>query len=559
MLFNINRLSRLSDASPNYFKNVSNKKDFSSKSEICSKFDTKNFIISKGGEVFRQKLIDYFVPNKKNQSKKLLSITVKDLISTKDSIDEMLLKNPNELVRFATYPKINRLRLDERKRLYAKRYYNKFQNFREFLVNVFNGKYFKNFLVLLLLLDAVLIGVTVDLSVSDNKVNHRNTILILSLIQVILTILFLIESLCRIYMAYNDFFKSAWKIFDLMFNLLTIATAIFEIMNVFSFHPVSDDLHFQLILELKVFRILRLLKIISHFMQLRIIIMSLTKSFHSVFLITILLFIFACIYANVGVVLFEDMRNRIDDEYFNDCFEATTNALLTLFAIMTLDQWWNIFTYASESNENNVVSTIYFLSWILLAAFIFQNLFTGAMVNNFQEIRENIENKINRKILKEEEYEIEGIADDLKGELNENLLSEDDQLSESINSSSELESDNCSSQKTEENTINEKRRKILKKVVKNMQNKRKINKNWLNSVNKNIDVIEDIISSNKAATIWPEDTLLHYYSLMQSLMDNLHERMILLEYANNSLLLMHDRDNTMFPLSNYDIATKKNN
>jgi hypothetical protein len=92
-----------------------------------------------------------------------------------------------------------------------------------------------------------------------------------------------------------------------------------------------------------------------------------------------------------------------------------------------------------------------------------------------------------------------------------------------------------------------------------MQNKRKINKNWLNSVNKNIDVIEDIISSNKAATIWPEDTLLHYYSLMQSLMDNLHERMILLEYANNSLLLMHDRDNTMFPLSNYDIATKKNN
>ena len=555
-LFNINRLSKLSDTSPNYFKNASNKKDFSSKSELESKIDTKNFIISKSGEVFRQKLIDYFVPNKKTQSKKLLSITVKDLVSTKESIDEMLLKYPDELVRFATYPKPDRSRLPENKYLHAKPYYNKFQNFRELLITVFNMKYFKKFLVALLFLDAILIGISVDLNVRDNRMENKNTIGTLLSIQVILTFIFLGETLCRIFINYNDFMKSPWNILDIT---LTTAATIFEIMNISSFYSMTDaDLNFNITSELKIFRILRLLKIISHFMQLRIIIMSLTKSFHSVFLITILLFIFACIYANVGVVLFEDMRNRIDDEYFNDCFETTTNALLTLFAIMTLDQWWNIFTHASESNENDIISTIFFLSWILLASFIFQNLFTGAMVNNFQEIRENIEKKIIGKILKDEENDKDGVFNDPKTEFNENLLFDDEQLSESIKSSSEVDSDDFMSQRAEENS-NETRRKILKKVVKHMQNKRKNNKNWLNSLNKNLKVIEDIKSSNKAATIWPEDTLLHYYSLMQSLMDNLHERMILLEYANNSLLLMHDRDNTVFPLSNYDIATKKNN
>ena len=558
-LFNINRLSKISDVTSNYFKNIPNsKKDDTSKSDIGSKIETKNFIISKGGEVFRQKLIDYFVPNKKYQSKKLLSITAKDLVSSKGAIDEIILKSPNELVRFTTYPKINRLHLDEGKRLRSKICSSKVQIFKDFLVKILNGKYFKNTLVALLILDALLIGVTVNLSVSENKVEYKDIITVLLSLQATLTAVFLVESLCQIYIDHKNFFTAHWNKLDIS---LTLITTLFEIMNIISFHFSSNqtnDLKFRVISDLRVFRILRLFKVISHFMQLRIITLALTKAFNSVFLITILLIIFTYIYAIVGVVLFEDMLNRIDNILINDCFANITDALLTLFAVMTLDQWWVIFSNASESNDNDVLTTVYFMSWILLAAFIFQNLFTGAMVNNFQQIRENIENQINSKG-KHVASSNQEVAENAKAGFNENMLLEDDDRHDSMKSSSADDSDFSDKKSLNENDASVKRRKNLKKVLKYMKNKRDANTNWLNTLNKNIELIEDIKSSNKEATLWPEDTLLHYYGLMQTLMDNLHERMILLDYANNVLLLMHDRDNTLYPLNNYDNATKKNN
>ena len=557
MFENLLNINRLSDITTSYLIN-NNKNGFASKSDIGIKIEdnpkNKTYIISKGGEIFQQKLIDYCSSsNARKHAKKVPTLTANDLVSTQENFNNVLLENPNEKIRFKSYPKIYRKRLDEAKKMKTKRYFNKIQRFREMVIKLLKCKIFTNFLVGLLILDSILIAISVNLSTYKNKAEYRGVLTILLSLQITFTVLFLFESICQLFIDYKYFFKSPWNILDV---IITLTSTLFEIINFlyyFVSHDTTNDLGFRIISDLRVFRILKLLKIISHFLQLRIIVIALTKAFRSVVLISILLIIFAYIYATVGVVLFENMRNRIDDEFVNDCFENINNALLTLFAVMTLDQWWKIFTNACESNDNDLASNLYFISWILLTSFIFQNLFTGAMVNHFQKIRENIENALKLKLLKSLANNDD--ATDLKDSLNEDLFLEE-RLSSFTKTSSD---DKRLSKNIQSNEDDVEKRKELKKVLELMETKRDINRKWLKFVNDRIEtLIEDIKEANKG-TLWPEDTLLHYYGLMQTLMDNLHERMILLDYANNALLLMHDRDNIQFPLSNYDSAMKKNN
>jgi voltage-gated sodium channel len=571
-------IKRLSNVTKTYFNNESNLNLFPSKSDVTTTTTTanvneepkaKSFIISKGAETFRQKLIDHFAPADRNN--KLPSLTANDLVSSDDTIEKILLINPNEKIRFSAYPKINRLRLDDKKIIRAKRYYNKTQILRKNVKRILNSKIVENSLLLLLIFDAFITGISVNLSVKSDKAQYQTNVAAILAFQITSTTIFVLESICRLFIDYKGFFKSPWNIFDIS---LTILTTLLEIIDFifFYFKPnqkLTHHLSFRIISDLRVFRILRVLKIISHFLQLRIIIIALTKAFHSVMLISILVFIFAYIFANVGVVLFADMRNRIDDELVNDCFETINDALLTLFAVMTLDQWWKIFTNACDSNDNDLISTLYFMSWILLASFIFQNLFTGAMVNNFQQIREDIEYALNAKRLQNEKEAMIGTDNADKINLEDSCSIDelpvmDEHSSNMKTSSHDIKTNSQESVKRgsennyEANDIAKKRME-LKNVLGFMKNKHDVNKNWLKVSSNNIgDILGSIKISNKA-TLWPEDTLLHYYGLMQSLMDNLHERMILLDYANHVLLLMHDRDNTLFPLSDYENAMKKNN
>ncbi len=73
---------------------------------------------------------------------------------------------------------------------------------------------------------------------------------------------------------------------------------------------------------------------------------------------------------------------------------------------MTLDQSWKIFENRKNSKINNAITTnLFFLSWVILAALIFQNLFTGVMVNNFYQIREDFVRNLNIKTIRKKKKE----------------------------------------------------------------------------------------------------------------------------------------------------------
>lgn len=611
---NINRLSNLSASllkselsSKQTVNKIYNDNEHANSSidNITLNYEEKNgkrILISKGGELFRQKLINYFAYNDKNkQNTKPPTIYAHELALNEININRILLSDPDEKIRFSKYSKFNRSKLIKKKSaIHNLRYQLSKKSIKdtikEYLKRTLTNKYFESLLLALLIVDAIVIGINVQLSVSNtnttiNNVDYKLTKNILFSIQVILTVTFLLESLLKLLIDYKGFFKSPWNVFDIS---LTIFTTLLEIMEyIYEHYFCKNDQNnhqYHFIRFLRVFRILRLLKVISHFVQLRIIVIALTKAIRSVMLISLLLFVFAYIFANIGLILFADMKNRTDDEYLNTCFSTINETLLTLFAIMTLDQWWTIFTTASESNDHHFITNVYFISWIILASFIFQNLFTGVMVNNFQEIRLDIERTIRKKVKercdvydknldKDDDLDDDYIFDDnnlhatnnctLDSYSNESTnstrspsltliksLSTIDQKLLNINCNKHLHTRNSFGENIGLEFENENRNK-LNQVLDFMKKSRQKNQTWLKNSSGIDNMIESIKLKNEA-TYWPEDTLLYYYELMQSLVDNIQERMILFDYANQVLLLLHDKDNLLFPLDNYENAVKKN-
>ncbi len=59
-------------------------------------------------------------------------------------------------------------------------------------------------------------------------------------------------------------------------------------------------------------------------------------------------------------------------------FSSLLNAMITLFQLFTLDQWYKI--YNDLTKVSNVAFTCtYILLWVWIGAFVFRNLFVGIM------------------------------------------------------------------------------------------------------------------------------------------------------------------------------------
>ena len=60
------------------------------------------------------------------------------------------------------------------------------------------------------------------------------------------------------------------------------------------------------------------------------------------------------------------------------CFSSILNALITLFQIFTLDQWFAVYKDV-KTVSNYLFAIFYIILWILIGSFIFNNIFVGIM------------------------------------------------------------------------------------------------------------------------------------------------------------------------------------
>ncbi len=230
---------------------------------------------------------------------------------------------------------------------------------REWFVAIRSNKVFEMTVIAIIILSAILIGATTyDIDPFWLKV--------LEVFDIAVTLFFLAEVLIRIAAEKRarDFFKSGWNVFD-----FTIVTA--------SLIPIEES---QMVLLARLLRIFRVLRLISIIPELRILMNALVKAVPRIGYVVLLMFIIFYVYAAFGSFFFE----QINPVLWGDI----AIAMLTLFRVATFEDWTDVMY---ETMEVYPFSWIFYLSFIVLTAFVFLNMMIGVVIDVMQKEHEKFD------------------------------------------------------------------------------------------------------------------------------------------------------------------------
>lgn len=140
------------------------------------------------------------------------------------------------------------------------------------------------------------------------------------------TLFFIIELIIKLYSEKNkrEFFKDNWNIFD---TFIIIASLI----------PTET---FESILIARLFRVFRVLRLISVNDNIKKLLVALEGAIPHIFNILLLMFIVFYIYAIVGTQLFSTLQSGLWDNF--------SISMLTLFRILTFEDWTDVMYEAME-------------------------------------------------------------------------------------------------------------------------------------------------------------------------------------------------------------------
>ena len=168
------------------------------------------------------------------------------------------------------------------------------------------------------------------------------------------------------------FFRDGWNVFDFIIVLVCC----------FPF-----DSQFAAVFRLA--RGLRLLRLITAVPKLQLLVGALLKSLGAMGYVSLLLTLVFYIYAVAGVNLF----GPVDAKHFG----TLAAALLSLFRLITLDNWTDIFLSVNSAGE--IAAALYFGTFIMLGTMIMLNLFIGIIMNSMSEMHAEIEERDRAKHL----------------------------------------------------------------------------------------------------------------------------------------------------------------
>jgi voltage-gated sodium channel len=220
---------------------------------------------------------------------------------------------------------------------------------------------FHHFIVVVI----VLAGVVAGLETSPSLMERFSSTL-LALDKVILGI-FVIEALLK--MAAHGrqpwrYFADGWNVFDFLIIVICLL-------------PVGGP--FAAVLRLA--RALRLLRLVSALPKLQLLVGALLKSLSAMGYVSLLLALLFYIYAVAGIHLF----GKTDPAHFG----SLPTALLTLFRLVTLDNWGDIFN-TQLGHVPAIKVAIYFVTFIVFGTMIILNLFIGIIMNSMSEMHAEI-------------------------------------------------------------------------------------------------------------------------------------------------------------------------
>ena len=173
---------------------------------------------------------------------------------------------------------------------------------------------------------------------------------------------FVLEALLKIFAVaprIKLYFGDGWNLFDFSIVVLSLIPATGE---------------FAMIGRMA--RLLRVMRLVSRVPELRLIVSTLVRSLPGLGHVIILLVLIFYMYAVAGYHLFH--------EYDPEHWRSLGISLLTLFRVLTLEDWTDVMYTAMQMHS---MSWIYFVTFVVTATFVVINMFIAVVINNLEEAK----------------------------------------------------------------------------------------------------------------------------------------------------------------------------
>ncbi|XP_064653307.1 cation channel sperm-associated protein 2-like [Lineus longissimus] len=441
---------------------------------------------------------------------------------------------------------------------------------------VLESGWFQNIMLTVILGNSLLLGIQAELNeVRDESLEGLNTVL--DIFDYFSLFVFVLEIVLKWMDNFKLFWLNGWNIFDFLVTFLSVVPEVMRFTDTDG-SSSAGQVDITVINNLRGFRILRSLKMVTRFRQVRLIALSVAKAFKAMLFIILLLATFVYIMAVAGVIFFDSYsHSQRPGLMFNYNFRTLPSAFACLFQLLTLDRWHDILLEMMQVVDP-FGSIFYIIFWVLMGSFVFRNIFVGIMVNNFQSIRADLFHEVMEiQEMKEQTLKIEKLNEELmkqeqnfsrgKGADGEELEEEDEQIQKTwskddaskINSKFNLAPANLL---TPNLTVPSTSRRLStisavpagsKRVMTSSltqphmsQYQKDVSQiliqatesctDWQKTVSDNLETI----SKNPIDTAWPKDTLFRYLLLMEALQENLAERSSLMALVGQALLHVFD-------------------
>ena len=227
---------------------------------------------------------------------------------------------------------------------------------QDYIQRIVNASLFERSIIGLILLNAFILGLETDVALVESygqwfELGHH-----------LILMAFIIEALLKISAVaprFKLYFGDGWNLFDFSVIVLSLLPATGELAMI-----------------ARLARLLRVLRLISTIPELRLIVNTLMRSIPSMGHVMLLMSIIFYVYAIAGYQLF----HQHDPEHWGHLGIS----MLTLFRVVTLEDWTDVMYTALELND---WAWVYFVSFIFMGTFVIINLFIAVVLNNLEEAK----------------------------------------------------------------------------------------------------------------------------------------------------------------------------
>jgi voltage-gated sodium channel len=224
------------------------------------------------------------------------------------------------------------------------------------LARIVDSHAFTTFILAVIIANALVLGLQTYQGVVDRRGE------VLDLLDGIFLGVFCVELVLRMasYRSLVAFFRSGWNTFDFFVIALAFMPGLRE----------STTL-------LRLARLARVVRVVRLLPDLRVLLVGVVRSLPPLGSMALLVALILFVYGMVGWSIFGD---SIPEDWGD-----IGTAMLTLFVMLTLE---NFPVYMDRGMEVHPWSWVYFVSFILIAAFIVLNVLIGIVLTSMEEARE---------------------------------------------------------------------------------------------------------------------------------------------------------------------------